>query len=323
MGQAYAKPAVATWAPPTMRKVSTSSTSPLTQVQSINEKDDEFDGRKSSSSSAAFSPNHRRRRHAPVDEEVDPDAITKVTHPATPTLLTRLSSLIDPQDLDPNEIIRSPSGRFYRVREYLNNPDRPLSIRERQQHIRDAMAKRDAAEAEAMLAASRSPSVGLSPKLRSTLSSWSVKGSGANTPETAMSGSPKLVSKASSWSVKTPRVGLSETPTEDRLRVKSKSSTWSIKRSGIGAFEDRPTLRSKLSNWSIKKAATSTSKTTEATVSDVYEEYNPYPDPLAQYDNQPWLKPYVDAVRRQQREEREAWEAKMAKKQKWSWLCCS
>lgn len=72
----------------------------------------------------------------------------------------RLSTLIDPQDLGPMDIIRSPSGRFYRVQEYLNNPDRPLSIRERQQHIRAAMAKREAAVLETKQnAAGRSPSV--------------------------------------------------------------------------------------------------------------------------------------------------------------------
>jgi len=78
----------------------------------------------------------------------------EITRPALRREITRLSALIDPVDLmraevdsitrrptinatgDRSTLVQSPSGHLLEPHEYLEHPDRPLTIRERQDRIR-------------------------------------------------------------------------------------------------------------------------------------------------------------------------------------------
>ena len=54
-----------------------------------------------------------------------------------PPHLRRLSELIDPHDLSIDSHVRSPSGNLLGPAQFMAHPDRPRSIRERQEKIRD------------------------------------------------------------------------------------------------------------------------------------------------------------------------------------------
>lgn len=60
-----------------------------------------------------------------------------VTRPPPPPRLRRLSELIDPHELTIDSHVRSPSGNLLAVEQFLVHPDRPRSIRERQEQIRE------------------------------------------------------------------------------------------------------------------------------------------------------------------------------------------
>ncbi|KAK3721513.1 hypothetical protein LTR37_003069 [Vermiconidia calcicola] len=62
---------------------------------------------------------------------------SNITRPPTPPRIRRLSELIDPLEIDVDTTIRSPSGNLLAPEQFLSHPDRPRSIRERQQEIRD------------------------------------------------------------------------------------------------------------------------------------------------------------------------------------------
>lgn len=66
-----------------------------------------------------------------------------VTRPAPPRRLATISTLIDPADLisESDWSIKSPSGNLLNSQGYLNHPDRPLSMRERQQRVLAGMEK--------------------------------------------------------------------------------------------------------------------------------------------------------------------------------------
>ena len=68
-----------------------------------------------------------------VDEQ---EGHSDVTRPPPPPRLRRLSELIDPHELTVDSHVRSPSGNLLAVEQFLVHPDRPRSIRERQEHIR-------------------------------------------------------------------------------------------------------------------------------------------------------------------------------------------
>ncbi|KAL9117066.1 MAG: hypothetical protein Q9187_006403 [Circinaria calcarea] len=103
-----------------------------------------------------------------------PSADDSITQPLPPQHLNRISALIDPQDLlglHPEDfeanpyayspfpisptrrrqarlVMLSPSGNTFSHTAYLTHPDRPLTIRERQQKVRLAMEKLEEARAE-------------------------------------------------------------------------------------------------------------------------------------------------------------------------------
>lgn len=104
-----------------------------------------------------------------------------ITRPARPPRMHRVSELIDPYDLlgmtsddimsipqasnqagpmDSNKhlpmLVESPSGRTLRPQEFLNDPKRPLAIRERQESIIKAVE----ASRSASLASGRNTSIG-------------------------------------------------------------------------------------------------------------------------------------------------------------------
>jgi len=62
-----------------------------------------------------------------------------VTLPAPPPPIHRLSELIDVATLPIDEVVRSPSGRLLPVEDFLVHPDRPRSMRERQEEIRERL----------------------------------------------------------------------------------------------------------------------------------------------------------------------------------------
>lgn len=106
-----------------------------------------------------------------------PSDESSITQPLPPQYLNRISALIDPQDLlglhpedfeanpydySPSPIsptrrskarpfVLSPSGSTLTHTAYLTHPDRPLTIRERQQRVRLAMEKLEEAKAEQAL----------------------------------------------------------------------------------------------------------------------------------------------------------------------------
>jgi hypothetical protein len=69
-----------------------------------------------------------------IDEQ---EGHSNVTRPPPPPRLRRLSELIDPNELTIDSHIRSPSGNLLAVEQFLVHPDRPKSIRERQEQIRE------------------------------------------------------------------------------------------------------------------------------------------------------------------------------------------
>jgi hypothetical protein len=69
-----------------------------------------------------------------VDEQ---EGHSNVTRPPPPPRLRRLSELIDPHELTIDSHIRSPSGNLLAVEQFLVHPDRPRSMRERQEQIRE------------------------------------------------------------------------------------------------------------------------------------------------------------------------------------------
>ncbi|KAK5118932.1 hypothetical protein LTR62_000143 [Meristemomyces frigidus] len=60
-----------------------------------------------------------------------------VSRPPPPPRLRHLSELIDPAELPIDAHVRSPSGNLLAPEQFLVHPERPLSIRERQEEIRD------------------------------------------------------------------------------------------------------------------------------------------------------------------------------------------
>lgn len=55
--------------------------------------------------------------------------------PSTPRQVLRISGIIDLNDIAANGHVESPSGQIMTREEYANHPDRPLTLRERQQKI--------------------------------------------------------------------------------------------------------------------------------------------------------------------------------------------
>ena len=78
-----------------------------------------------------------------------------VSRPPQPSRLRRLSELIDPLTLGERSHVRSPSGQILGAAEFMAHPGRPLSIRERQEAIREKVRAATAklAEEEAAAAA--------------------------------------------------------------------------------------------------------------------------------------------------------------------------
>ena len=72
------------------------------------------------------------------------DEISAISHPtpARPKIM-RLSELIDPLDMaeDIEMAVRSPSGNLLCRRNFEDRDDRPLSMRERQENIRENVAR--------------------------------------------------------------------------------------------------------------------------------------------------------------------------------------
>ncbi|KAK0356452.1 hypothetical protein LTR91_023464 [Friedmanniomyces endolithicus] len=66
----------------------------------------------------------------------DLDGHSNVSRPPPPPRLHHLSELIDPEEVPFDGDDWSPSGHLLAPEEYLVHPDRPLSIRERQEEIR-------------------------------------------------------------------------------------------------------------------------------------------------------------------------------------------
>ncbi|GAB7357844.1 hypothetical protein MBLNU230_g0015t1 [Neophaeotheca triangularis] len=62
---------------------------------------------------------------------------SNVTRPPPPPRLTRLSEIIDPATLNPSSHVRTPSGDLLGREAYVARPDRPRTIAERQQAIRE------------------------------------------------------------------------------------------------------------------------------------------------------------------------------------------
>jgi len=68
--------------------------------------------------------------------ETELEGHSNVTRPPPPPRLHRLSELLDPAKLDGGHV-RSPSGNILAPDQFLAHPDRPRSIRERQEDIRE------------------------------------------------------------------------------------------------------------------------------------------------------------------------------------------
>ncbi|RMY52058.1 hypothetical protein D0864_14321 [Hortaea werneckii] len=71
-----------------------------------------------------------------------------VSRPPQPSRLRRLSELIDPLTLGERSHVRSPSGQILGAAEFMAHPGRPLSIRERQEAIREKVRATTAKLAE-------------------------------------------------------------------------------------------------------------------------------------------------------------------------------
>ena len=89
----------------------------------------------------AIPPPERRSRYEDLSAnlfEIDEqEGHSNVTRPPPPPRLRRLSELIDPNELTIDSHVRSPSGNLLAVEQFLVHPDRPRSIRERQEQIRE------------------------------------------------------------------------------------------------------------------------------------------------------------------------------------------
>lgn len=85
-----------------------------------------------------------------LHENIDDDAISpaptqiheleghsNVSRPPPPPRLRHLSELIDPADLPVDAYVRTPSGNLLAPEQFLVHPDRPRSLRERQEDIRE------------------------------------------------------------------------------------------------------------------------------------------------------------------------------------------
>ena len=72
-----------------------------------------------------------------VPDETELEGHSNVTRPPPPPRLLRLSELIDPAKLGVDGHVRSPSGNVLAPEQFLVHPDRPRSIRERQERIRE------------------------------------------------------------------------------------------------------------------------------------------------------------------------------------------
>lgn len=64
---------------------------------------------------------------------------SNVTRPPPPPRLHQLSELIDPAELPIDSHIRSPSGTLLALEQFLVHPDRPRSMRERQEAIQESV----------------------------------------------------------------------------------------------------------------------------------------------------------------------------------------
>lgn len=71
----------------------------------------------------------------PCNHEIE--GHSNVTRPPLPPRLHRLSELVDPAMLPDGSHVRSPSGTIYTPEAFRIHPDRPRSIRERQENIRE------------------------------------------------------------------------------------------------------------------------------------------------------------------------------------------
>lgn len=71
-----------------------------------------------------------------------------ITRPAEPREITRLSNLIDPEEVTSDWRIRSPSGNLLGPNGFFSHPSRPLSVRERQEKVRAAMEEKRAQSVE-------------------------------------------------------------------------------------------------------------------------------------------------------------------------------
>ncbi|KAK4553940.1 hypothetical protein LTR86_009116 [Recurvomyces mirabilis] len=89
----------------------------------------------------------------------DMDGHADVSRPPPPPRIRHLSELIDPAELPIDAHVRSPSGHLLAPEQFLVHPDRPLSMRERQEEIREKLrsASRMGVEAEPAVAQMPSP----------------------------------------------------------------------------------------------------------------------------------------------------------------------
>lgn len=81
------------------------------------------------------------------NEKTNPRSVERTAY--TPRALNRLSSIIDPREMaeNPNLVVRSPSSNMLSEDGYINHPDRPLSVRERQGEIKKRVEAATATEA--------------------------------------------------------------------------------------------------------------------------------------------------------------------------------
>lgn len=68
------------------------------------------------------------------------DDSDEISYPGLPRRVTHISQLIDPTELQEGWMVRSPSGNLLGPSEFLQHPERPLSLRERQERVKAAMS---------------------------------------------------------------------------------------------------------------------------------------------------------------------------------------
>lgn len=86
------------------------------------------------------SPHARPVSAPPATAPIQIDSLeghSDVTRPPPPPRIVHLSELIDPSELAVDSSIRSPSGNLLAPEQFLVHPDRPRSMRERQEEIRE------------------------------------------------------------------------------------------------------------------------------------------------------------------------------------------